>query len=63
MNILDFFCEEKQFSEQFKELRSEYFKDLADLTNTCSECDLIYVQKKYLHTLFNIMKNFNDKDK
>ena len=63
MNILDFFCEEKACDDYLQELKQEYFNELKSSLAGCGDCEAIYIQKKYLHGLYYIMKNSNNKDK
>ncbi len=63
MNILDFFCEEKICDKDFNELKQNYFTELKQSFNSCTECDMFSVQKKYLNLLYYAMKNNNHKDK
>jgi hypothetical protein len=63
MNILDFFCEEKPCLDSLLSLKKEYLSELTLSFAECSECDAIFIQRKYLKSVFNILKNSNNKDK
>lgn len=63
MNILDFFCEEKPFIEEFQDLRRKYFVDLRENFYSCEECDISQIQKRYLKTLYLTLKKFPELDK
>jgi hypothetical protein len=63
MNILDFFCGEKPCLDSLLSLKKEYLSELTLSFAECSECDAIFIQRKYLKSVFNILKNSNNKDK
>ncbi len=63
MNILDFFCAEKDCEEEFLELKQQYFSELNSTFQSCSECNSNELQKKYLKILFYITKKITKIDK
>jgi len=56
MKILDFFCAEKPCSPEFEDLKKTYFQEIRSSFTSCTDCDLLKFQKKYLKILYYAKK-------